>query len=1138
MNLRNLFFLFILLFVYASNISAQANTSHQKSTEIELISKSNSATILRLKAGAFTLSYHQLKGEQAVALNMEGSVPVLKAGAPEVRSISKSIIIPDLAKMQIKVISSSFTDYQNINLLPSKGNLLRTINPATVPLVKGPEYLQNKFYPEHIAKLQTPYILRDYRGQPITFYPFQYNPITKVLRVYSEINVKISVAQGVGINPFYRPITHIKSDEDFQKIYQRQFINYSSPKYTALSETGSMLIIAHQPYMAAMQPFVAWKNRIGRPTEMVSVQSIGNNSDSIKNFISNYYATHGLTYVLLVGDAQYVTPKMLTSSTASDNWYGYLTGNDTYPEVFIGRFSAESVADVETQVLRTINYEMNPNPNSTYFSKSIGIASSQGPGDDNEYDYQHIRNMHIDLLGYNYQSCSELFDGSQGGNDAAGNPTSAMVANELNNGRGLLLYTGHGSTNGFSTSGFNKSQVALLNNTGKLPFIFAVACVNGNFVGTTCFAESWLRSKTSSNQPVGAIATLMSTINQSWNPPMDGQDEMVDILTESYSSNIKRTFAGIAMNGCMHMNDQYASGGPSMSETWTCFGDPSVMVRTAVPTTMTVIHQPTLNLGDTSLQISVNDSNAYIVLTIHDSIIATSYVNQSTANLQFSPLTTLDTILVVVTAYNRIPYTGNILVASSAQPFVAPNFIEINDSIGNNNQRIDYGETVKLNVSMKNMGSANGYGISAIISSMDTNITIIDSTANYGNLLASDSLIMHNAFTISVSDDLPDQYLSNFHMVTMDSMGHSWTTPFSIVVHAPDLNIIGYQFVETSGNGNGIPDAGESFSLKIQVKNAGHSTIQNVINTLSTTSTYISLQQNSINTPTIEFDSIKELVFNLNIATVTPLGERVLFLFKTKSGVYKDNMNINTRVGIVEEDYETGDFTNFNWILSGDKNWVVDTSEYYQGNNSARSGLVPGDNNMESTMQLPIKVQTTDSLSFYVKVSSEDGSSNGQFWDFLEFKIDNMIFGKWQGELDWTRRAYAITSGTHLLTWTYAKDQIQSGGSDCAWVDYIVFPPLVDDTKIDNATANISLNLYPNPTHDYMNISISNNQVLPSTIKIYNASGTYLKILSASIQETKGQSTYTFSTKDLPSGVYYVAFQSSDYKIVRKFIKL
>ena len=67
------------------------------------------------------------------------------------------------------------------------------------------------------------------------------------------------------------------------------------------------------------------------------------------------------------------------------------------------------------------------------------------------------------------------------------------------------------------------------------PFIWSVACVNGEFNVGTCFAETWLRATDSDGNPTGAIATLMSTVNQAWNPPMEGQDEMNAIFVESYS---------------------------------------------------------------------------------------------------------------------------------------------------------------------------------------------------------------------------------------------------------------------------------------------------------------------------------------------------------------------------------------------------------------------------------------------------------------------------------------------------------------------------------------------------------------------------------------------------------------------------
>ena len=164
-----------------------------------------------------------------------------------------------------------------------------------------------------------------------------------------------------------------------------------------------------------------------------------------------------------------------------------------------------------------------------------------------------------------------MYDGSQGGEDSDGNPSASDLHVLLEDGLGIINYTGHGSTVSCSSSGYSSSNVDQLTNTEVHPFFWSVACVNGNFTETTCFAESWLRA-THNGQPTGAIATLMSTINQSWSPPMEGQDHMNFILSETSENSDSRSFGGISMNGCMQMNDTYGSGGADMTDTWTCFG--------------------------------------------------------------------------------------------------------------------------------------------------------------------------------------------------------------------------------------------------------------------------------------------------------------------------------------------------------------------------------------------------------------------------------------------------------------------------------------------------------------------------------------------------------------------------------------
>jgi PKD repeat protein len=621
----------------------------------------------------FSLREVQTPNGSAFSVEVEKSTPILEAGSPDLPKFTASLVIPDQAGMSYRVISSDYKDYPDMLIAPSKGVIMRDVDPSTVPYTYGTSYSTDGFYPGSIAGTREPYIIRDVRGQTLIAYPFQYNPVSKILRVYYNMTIELYKSGETGVNPMQQ-IHNVKQiPQDFQSVFAHQFLNTDAMTYTPLTEYGNLLVICYGPFMDAMQPYVNWKRAEGYQTEMISKDSVGSSAAQIKSFIANYYNTKGLTDVLLVGDgAQVPTNTGGNLGGPSDNAYGYVIGNDHYSDIFIGRFSAENVAQVQTQVQRTLEYEQSPQfLTDDWFTTVIGIGSDQGPGDDNEMDYQHIRNQQTQLLAYTYTMNPELFDGSQGGNDAPGNPTPPMVATDVNNGASLLLYTGHGSNTSWGTSNFSNTNVNQLTNVGKLPFIWSVACVNGNFTTGTCFAEAWLRAS-QGGQPTGAIAFLGSTINQSWNSPMEGQDAMTNILIESDTNNIKRTFAGLSINGCMKMIDAYGTDGANMADTWTIFGDPTIMVRTSTPQPIVAQYNTMLFVSDSTLTVSCSVNGSRVTATLANNIIATGIVANNAIVLTFPALTNApDTIHLVITAYNMLPHQGTLIVRDIPAPVVA-----------------------------------------------------------------------------------------------------------------------------------------------------------------------------------------------------------------------------------------------------------------------------------------------------------------------------------------------------------------------------------------------------------------------------------------------------------------------------------
>ena len=1022
-----------LLFVFQIFASDWTNIRSDRPVpaEKQLLHSTIETSQIRFSLDGFLSNAVSTPQGEAIVISLDGATPLLQSGAPELPKLTASVIIPDLAEMSVEVIHSSYMDFEDILVAPSKGNLYRDIDPATVPYIFGVEYWTDAFFPGTLAGLRDPYISRDHRGQTVIVYPFQYNPVTRTLRVYYDITVRLTRISDNGANPLVREQAPEKVDAQFQQIYSRHFLNAGNgSRYIPVEEYGNILVISYGAFMSAVEPWVEWKKQVGYPVEMVDVATIGN-STAIKTFIADYYNTKGLTFVLLVGDAAQV-PTSSTSAGDSDNNYSYVVGNDHYPDLFIGRFSAENIDQVNTQVERTLTYEQDPPTDVDWFTICTGIASNQGPGDDGEYDYQHIRNIQDNkLIPWTYTYGNELFDGSQGGNDEAGNPTPSQVAADVNAGTSVINYTGHGSNTSWGSSGFSNSDVNNLVNDNKLPFVFSVACVNGNFVGTTCFAEAWLRA-TNNGTPTGAIAFLGSTINQSWNPPMCGQDEMNDVMAETYANNYKRTFGAITMHGCMLMNDEYGGGGDEMTDTWTCFGDPSVMVRTAMPQTMTVTHDPVILLGVDEFTVMCDAEEARATLTMDGAMLATGVVEGGSVTLTFTPLTTPGTATLTVNAFNYLPYIVSLDVIPADGPFLVMESYDISDEQGNNNGLADYNESVALAMELENVGVEDATDVTATLSSSDPYIVITDPSEIYPLVSAGGTATIEDAFAFDVASDVPDQHPVQFTL-TMTDGENTWESTFIMPANAPILHINSLIIDDlANGNGNGELDPGEEVEMTINYTNTGHAIAYDVDIYLEGQSGFVEVLDPQQNFPSIGFLGIFNKTYTVTVDEEAPEGISVHFVNELTMGELWMERDFPRKISAQCEDFETGDFSLFNWQHGGNLPWDITYQYVYEGNFCIKSGAIGHGQTSEIT--LSYQVMENDSIVFFRKVSSEPA-------DKLKFFINDQLVDEWSGtSTGWKRQAYAVTPGNKIFKWVYQKSGSGSTGGDCAWLDFIVLP--------------------------------------------------------------------------------------------------
>jgi len=531
---------------------------------IDVVKATPGDTVVSFDFGAFESQSVMIGGQEFSILDMDGFGGIYETGHPALPTYARSVIIPNSGHVAIDVIDATYHEIENVRIAPSKGHLPRTIDPATVPYTFADVYSTDAFYPAEIAGLGEPYIMRDVRGVVVNLNPFQYNPVTGVLRVYDTITVQVIEAADVVNKPAANtlPIGYSKPSKAFGQLIANHFVNGggNGGRYNPLDEDGEMLVIVYDQWESNVQIFEAWKDSIGLSTTVVKKSVAGNTSSAIKAYIQNYYDQNNLAFVLLVGDAGQVP----TPSGGLDPTYSLVAGGDHYPDIFIGRFSAETAAQVDTQVERTLEFEQGIHGGDWQW-KGTGIASNQGPGHYNEYDHVHMGYIRDDLLTFGYTEVDEFYDPSA---------TSTQVKNAVNEGRGIINYCGHGSSSSWGTTGFSSNDVNNLVNNNMLPFITSVACVNGYFMSGTCFAEAWLRA-TNGGEPTGAVGAYMSTQNQSWDPPMEAQDEFVD----RYCDFTYQTYGCLCFAGSCLMMDKYGSAGQSEFDHWTVFGDPSLLVH-------------------------------------------------------------------------------------------------------------------------------------------------------------------------------------------------------------------------------------------------------------------------------------------------------------------------------------------------------------------------------------------------------------------------------------------------------------------------------------------------------------------------------------------------------------------------------
>jgi hypothetical protein len=1076
---------------------------------VTLISDDNNSTVLKIEISGFEqkdfISGNNHYNKIDLLSESYTSIP----GSPELPYIAKVLAIPDQAGISIEVLETGeLQTFSNIYLLPARESWFEG-SPETPYTEKADSYNSMNPFPNDLAQFEQPSIFRDFRITRVSVFPVRYIPAKKELQVFSSITVRVNYGSGEIINPKTNPVKPIAPS--FGKLYSQLIFNYQSVlnKYYGGKESGHELMLCIMPdeFVTSFQTYADWKRQSGIDIHITKFTDIGataSTPDIVKTHIADAYHNWDVppTYVLLVGDDG-VFPKQTVSldgwTFPNEDFFVEIDGNDFFPELFIGRFTNESDYGLQVIINKLIKYEKTPYTTSTDWFKK-GICCSNNAYASQVETKQYTGDVMLQDGGFT--SVDFMMSDSPCTHDVAD------VVAAINSGRGWLNYRGEGWYYGWNASctPMSTSDVTSLTNGQKFTFVTSIGCgvAMFNASGGNSFGEEWLEIGSIAS-PKGACAFIGPTSNThtAYNNQIDR-----GIYMGMFQEGLE-TPGQALVRGKLNMYNVFGGSDFYVNyhyKIYCVLGDPSIHIWKDIPQAVTVTYPATIPFGSNLVEFTVTHTatgqpvaNAVVCIS-GTGIFATGSTDATGKAYVDVFYEVQEALKVTVRGGNVIPFIGTLNVVQPTGPYVLRETYALNDVAGGNgNSLMDYSESLLLSLTVKNVGTQQANNVNVVLSTADPYITFTDNTNNYGNISAGQSILATNAFAFTVANNLPDQHTAIVN-VAATSGTTTWNSNFSITGNAPVMSMTNFTISDPGGNNNGRLDPGETVTISAVVNNTGHSLSPVASAILSTTSPYITINNGNAALGQIAAAGFANAAFNITCSTSTPIGQAVDLITNVSAGTYGFSNTQQTPVGLVLEDWELGNFSRFPWTFSGNTNWAVITANPYEGAYTSISGAI--EDNQTSEMSVQLQVNTSGMISFYRKTSSESG------YDYLRFYIDGVQQAQWSGDVAWSQVSYPVTAGVRTFKWTYYKDYSVSSGSDCVWIDYIVFPPstiiapeitlsqnsyskiiipgatLNDNLVIDN-DGTIGLNY-----HAYVDIDTIQTIMYPQTIDYWTGSCT------------------------------------------------
>ena len=1086
--MRNL----ILTIMLLTGLSLTAQTEYRfngKPDGFSLGSRSSTTTTIVHNLGAVTLEETDREGLEGQSITLSGIHLSNTAGAPDLPSGSTFVAIPNGSTPSVRIANAKTKTLGNIDLIPAPEPQLDNDSSPAVYRKDMEIYSRNAFYPEVPYRVSEPMTIRGIQMVEVGVMPFQYNPVTKELVVYEDLELELTTEGGDGNYGDLRYRTpewdHILSDMllnhevlpevDYGAKYRR---HYES------RETGCEYVIItpdNEEFVQLADSIKQFRTDQGVPTEVFTVSQCGGNTcQAIKNFIRNAYNNWDMppAAVLILGDHSTDNTKGVVSYTmnnhpggsgynpyVSDHAYSVM-GNNHMPEVIVGRITGRDYDELYHMIKKDLDYERTPPTNPGFYDHPITAmgfqlerwfqlcseivngfweyelgkhpvrinAIYQGtPGN----TWSTNGNTHTVVNYFGPNGCGYIPSNMSHLNDWTGNGNK--VNDAINDGAFILQHRDHGAEELWGEPGYSIGYIKRLVNP-DLTYVMSCNCLTGrfNYNGQDgCFAEAFHRHQHGAIGLIAATQVSYSFVNDVFVWGMYDNmwpDFMPTYGTQHPTDFLLPAFGNAAGKYFLRQSNWTDDGVKEI--TYYLFhhhGDVYMNLYSEIPQPLEVEMLPVLVAGSSQYQLKV-DEGATVCLTVGNQIIGFDYGTGTIQNITVAPQVPGTTVKLTITKQNRYRYEHLLNTIPAEGAYLIYNAIQINDPAGNGNQTADYNETCDLMVSIHNVGTESIGNITATLTSPNPKVQILQGQTSFGVIGSNELLQADGTFTVHFGDSINDRESIRFFL-NLDNGEKAFTDSIDIAVNAPLLRYTGFVLTDLEGNAVDRLMPGIPSLVSFGIANEGHSRSLEQTHTLNFNMPFLHLDETQTTLPAIEAGDASQATFRC-YADDWADGNILDFAVKAESGYHTAEFEGQIAMGYTVENFdddELNPYLQFD-LGTGNKKWHITEEEGAIGDYCLRSPEIGNNNRAVLYIGITCKTELLN-FSFRHKTSTEEG-------DRLSLTINTNEVGSWGGESDWETSEFELKSGTNLIKFIYKKDSEGAGGEDCVWIDELRLPPL------------------------------------------------------------------------------------------------